>query len=620
MKRSIHSGFNAGVAAGALVATVDCLFIIAGTGSFWPRPSGILAAFGVYGSIGGAAGAIIGTVWKKSRTEKKNAPGEEISEQAFLLTFVGLLVFSCIHMFDVALVESDRGRFMPYLIAVPIAGCGAIGVFGLLRILFFLLGGRYRAGLVVSLFGAGLLAGVFTTQYAFSTSSEAGAAAPAAGTDRPNVVLFVLDTTRRDALSCFGNRRNTTPNLDRIVSESLVFNNAYATASWTPPSHASMFTGCYPSKHGTFSNQVKLTEDFPTLAEEFGNAGYETFFIASKGLLLKIHGWDRGFENAVVVNVENKVSTVYNRLIDKFIRDESPTSSTISVILRWLETRDDTRPYFLFVNISDSHTPYRMRSEFVKKWCSEIDMSGVDEKKMLAVGRFKGNLERYNRNEFALEPEEIEYLRCLYDGEARFLDHHVGRLFDGLRKPGPSGRSTITLVTADHGELFGEHGLLSHGHFLYNELLNVPFILWGLERRGEVDTPISLVDIFPTLLNAAGISDRRDSDIDGRDILDPGVISEPRKLYAETWTRGGARKAVYAENYKYLWDSGREPQFFDLMMDPGELVDLSAEVQSKTAEFHSDLADNFDLAMAGISASEVGVRTAEILQSLGYVQ
>jgi arylsulfatase A-like enzyme len=607
LSKFLSAGAAAGVAAGALVAGIDLGLVLADTGPYWLSAGYMANSFMVYLAAGAVAGLLLGIVWSAFRRRSSGASGP-FTNMAFTLSFVFLVLFAWIHLYDVGLGVSGRRNLLPFLVVVPLALIVAFVLRAVLRGLLRPFAGRGGiAAAAVSV--VGIVAGGVLVLRAVSP----GAPPPAAAERRPNVVLFIMDTTRLDSLSCGGNPAGTTPNLDRLAAEGVLFSRAYAAAPWTPPSHASMFTGLYPSRHGTFGNQVQLKGESPTLAEHFSDAGYETFFISSKGLLLQSNGWARGFEHAITVNVEDKVSLVYERLLDRFVRDADPTRRTLDIVGRWLRSRNHSRPFFLFVNISVQHTPYVLREPVLHHFASHVDMSQVDRDKVGRVVRNQDGLQLVNDGRVTLNAAELDYIRCLYDGEGTYLDHHVGRFFDGLREESQR-RRVIAVITSDHGELLGEHGLLSHGQFLYDELIHVPFILWGTAARGASDRLVTLTDIYPTLAGLAGIEA---NEVEGTNLFAP---AKRRTIFAEAFPRAGARKAAYAQDYKYLWEAEGPGGLFDLARDPGEATDLSEEEPEPARAFVALLGSEFDLSQEGVGTEEVDDATLELLKALGYVQ
>lgn len=306
---------------------------------------------------------------------------------------------------------------------------------------------------------------------------------------RPNVLMICLDTVRADRLGCYGYERHaTTPSLDRLASRSLVFCDTSATAGWTKPSVPSFMTGTYPIQHGVYEGSAraqagKVSDVLPdaatTLAEVFSRRSYQTGAIIENAQLRLGNGFEQGFAS-------------YD--------DRGGSASEIRVkALDWIEGRDTDKPFFLYLHFLDAHWPFDVPAEYASLFADSR-----------AVSLFQGSESRVlrdaiNHGRRRLDEKELASLNGLYDGAIRYIDDELGLLFKELEAAGLA-ENTVICVIADHGEEFLEHGRVGHGHGLWNNLLSVPWIMSVPGREPEeVDVPVSLVDLFPTLLAAAGI-------------------------------------------------------------------------------------------------------------------
>ena len=310
----------------------------------------------------------------------------------------------------------------------------------------------------------------------------------------PNVVLICLDTVRADHLGCYGYGRPT-PTLDALAARSLVFREASATAGWTKPSVPSFLTGTYPSQHGVYEGSAhdeagEVTDLLPsgalTLAEVFRQHGYATGAFVHNAQLRVGNGFEQGFDLYQQENMDAR--EIRWRALDW--------------IDAWLDDggkRGADRSFFLYLHFLDAHWPYPAPEEWVTRFAPAE-----------ATARFRGKESKalyaaINSGEHALTAEDRAALEALYDGALGYLDFELGRFFAGLSLRGLA-ENTLVCVVADHGEEFGEHGKVGHGHGLWENLLHVPWILF---RPGSApqrnDTPVSLIDLFPTLVAAAGL-------------------------------------------------------------------------------------------------------------------
>lgn len=295
------------------------------------------------------------------------------------------------------------------------------------------------------------------------------------------MLLVVLDTVRADHLRLYGHPQPTSPTLDALAADAIVYRNAIAPGTWTPPSHASLFTGLTPSVHGVDSADDAggiraLHASVPTLAERLHAAGYRTAaFIGNRGYLHPLFGLARGFETYRHVGLGSA-----DRLA--------------GTLVPWLERRRG-RPVFVFANFFDAHEPYEPPPPYDRMFPDHLDrpVARHPNDEVVAHGRLPG-------------AEEAAHYRGRYDGEIRHADDRLGDVLGALRRLGRYD-DALVIVTADHGELFGEHGRWGHGGDPVRELVHVPLIVKypGRARVGVEERPVSLTDVAPTILAVLGL-------------------------------------------------------------------------------------------------------------------
>ncbi len=326
----------------------------------------------------------------------------------------------------------------------------------------------------------------------------------------PNIILIVLDTVRRDHLSCYGYERATSPNLDNFAREATLYTNAMSPAPWTLPSHASMFTGLLPSRHQAHHEHLHLDDDHKTIAETLAHAGYETAGFCNNPWVTEQIGMTQGFERYEEVWRTQVSKGTFDMTLfvepDEHGMSDAGAAETLRRIEHWLGERDDAeRPFFLFVNVIEPHgfydPPESHRNRFTREPLSRADVK-------------RANLD-YMKNAFAdsLTASDVEHAMALYDGEIAYTDEWLGGLLALLDVKGRLDGSLV-IITSDHGELFGEHRLcgvrlIDHQLSLSRQLLDVPLVVRypDTTRTGlRIDSPVSLVDLFPTVLRAAAIS------------------------------------------------------------------------------------------------------------------
>jgi arylsulfatase A-like enzyme len=305
------------------------------------------------------------------------------------------------------------------------------------------------------------------------------------------VILVTMDTTRWDSLSLHGGPLEASPNIARLASRATVFDNAWSTSPWTLPSHASIFTGLYPSHHGAGVTNPRLTRHFTTLAEIFRQAGYRTAGFAGGELSASNWGVAQGFE-------------VYRDPEGFETRGDRLTAS----VENYLDTNGGD-PLFLFVNYFDPHGLYQAPADFE-------ELFGVAELRERIQGvPLWGELSRGDagvwraiiNGEAEVTADAVAYIRAAYLAEIAFMDRQIGHLVEWLEGHELFDGATIVLV-ADHGEFLGEHGFFSHACRLDPELTRVPLIIkWPYQKESErVDLLVSQVDLFSTLAAMAGPS------------------------------------------------------------------------------------------------------------------
>ncbi len=341
---------------------------------------------------------------------------------------------------------------------------------------------------------------------------------------RPNVVLVVLDTQRVDRLGCYGYPRKTSPHLDAFADDALVFDSCTSAAIWTLPSHASMFTGLFPSEHGSTYARLWLADGFTTLAEILDQSGYETVAFSNNPWVSDASNLSQGFER---LTQPASLHRLRANSISEFLRwvmypagrvcgwlgaltaQDAGAKFTNQFVERWLDRRDRRRPFFLFVNYLEPHHPYRPhmphREPFVEP--NDIDASYRHcDHKVVEFSLLKRD---------CLSPDELQALNDTYDGETRMLDDYVGELL-GVLAEHAGLDDTLVIITSDHGENLGDHHLTDHSYCVYETLAHVPLVMRYPKRLqpGRTDQPAQTIDLLPTVMDA----------VCGRPVLTPSTF------------------------------------------------------------------------------------------------
>lgn len=407
--------------------------------------------------------------------------------------------------------------------------------------------------------------------------------------DEPiNVVLITLDTTRADALGSYGQRLNTSPNLDRLAREGTQFLQCLSSAPTTLPSHATIFTGKQPYVHGARSNAgFVLSRDNETLAEVFGANGYETAAEVAGSVINARTQLDQGFDRyrdldmgdierkRVTLNVENGRTTVEV--------DERDAADVTAHGIRFIRSHRSAN-FFLWLHYFDAHQPY--------------------------------------------SPPPRDYLqmeKSSYHGEVHYVDDQIGRFISQVEAIGLRDE-TLVVITADHGESLGQHDESSHSYFVYDTTIHVPLIMWGARVPAglKVDALVRTVDIAPTILDLVGLPP-----LDGAQgvSLKPLLEGETNDLglvaYGETSDANlvfGASMVRFLRDGRWKYIHKAKPELYDVVADPGELENLAATRPDVVEHLRSEMETLLSNAAASPTdaATAIDAETAARLESLGY--
>ena len=318
-----------------------------------------------------------------------------------------------------------------------------------------------------------------------------------AGSRTPSVLFIVLDTTGTGHLSAYGYSRPTTPALDALARRALVYRRAVSPASWTLPAHASIFSGLYPSELGFDGLNFTRDPAVGSLAGDVEASGRTAYAISANPLvvsdgMLRV-GYRAMWEGDHLTRAFPLMLLDAIRAHEHFlVRGDDITNLALDWVDR-LAPRD--RSWFLFLNYIDPHMPYcppqRERDAFAP---------GVDPD---AIAHFS---QAYSSGQVRLTPAVAAAMRALYDGEVAAMDRALGRLFDGLEQRGYDANNLLIVVTADHGEALGEHGLIGHLRGLPDTVLHVPLLIAGPGvTPGEVTTPVQTVQLRATVRALLGL-------------------------------------------------------------------------------------------------------------------
>lgn len=388
--------------------------------------------------------------------------------------------------------------------------------------------------------------------------------------EQANIVVVLVDTLRADAIPPWRASADDLPEFGRLAESSLVFSDVRANSSWTRPSVASLFTGLLPEEHGARTKRDALDPRHSALAERFRDLGYRTVAFVTNFAVVGVHaGFDQGFDE-------------FHELEAAPYLPAGRVRETISV---WADRSRSERPTFLYVHLLDPHMPY-----------------------------LSGGARPEDRRRPGVH-------RSGYEREVRYLDGELAGLLSTIEQL--NSRPTWTLLTSDHGEEFGEHGLLGHGYDLYRETLHVPALLRGPTRTaGHIDTPLELRDFYDLLprlcdpgFNATAWARHRRREV--------RLSSLRRELWAPAhrWYVGfiSAQRLELASGEVVVWSAnGDARELYDARFDPGELRNRSRESPERLGELDRMLRSLLPVPVAAPSADSSEEAEKQFL-ALGYI-
>ncbi len=405
-----------------------------------------------------------------------------------------------------------------------------------------------------------------------------------------NVLLISMDATRADVFGCYGFKHNTTPNIDALAAEGVLFERTYAPLSLTLPSHITMLTGTIPPYHGVHDNNgYKLIDSNVTLAEILKDNGFVTGAIVGSIILDSRYGMDQGFDS-------------YD---DNFQEERSPIfiperqgEETRRIACQWLDEHQKEN-MFLFLHFYDPHRSYDAPEPYHKMFL----------------------------NNPPPEPDSLEHLQGMYAGEVAYTDNCIKGIIDKLKQLGLYD-STLIIITADHGEMFYQHKEVTHGYYIYEGNVRIPLVFKvpGVSAPRRIEKTVGLVDITPTvcsLLDIKGPFEFQGVDISPYLLQDaPEDIKRHIYLESMTPTRYKANSLLGIVNDKYKYIQTTRPELYDMVNDYPESVNL-VETYPKVAHLLKGrlklMLDDTIPSSGTDSKMELDAETLKQLETLGYV-
>lgn len=488
----------------------------------------------------------------------------------------------------------------------------------------------------------------------------------------PNIILLIMDAVRADHLSCYSYHRKTSPNIDKLAQQGVLFENAFSAAEWSYPSHASIFTGKYPSYHKTLGKDIFLHKENTTIAEILKSKGYQTLGVTGNTLLSHPNGFNKGFQKYIVLDTPYRSLKFFTQSPKDFIRTliygtDWYTYRNLETIKKLLNKNLGKKPFFLFTNLYGCHAPYDPPRPFKKRFCNSLSEprlyilknilskitgytgekirgSSLDIQKLNTIASDYGQYS-FMAKELQVSEEEWEVVKSWYDGGISYLDHRIGEFIDFLCDKGIFD-NTLLIITSDHGDNFGEHGLASHQFCLYDSLLHVPLIMVYpsvIPKGKRISNLTSTIDVFPTILDILKIQGHRNG-IQGRSqfpfkdqkIHDfvcaecgESVMSRPadsiefQELCPKLKPYDKGSKCLRTQSHKYILSADGKEELYDIIKDPLEEVNSIHKYPDKAENFRKLLENTIDTSFFGPkdfpTEGEERKKMISRLKALGYM-
>jgi len=458
----------------------------------------------------------------------------------------------------------------------------------------------------------------------------------------------MLDSLRPEFVSCYAGGDEVSPTIDGLAREGLLFEQAIAPSAWTFPIMSSVFSGMLPTKHGAHDEHRVYDAPYPTLAEVLSRAGYDTAAFSDVPYVGPTTRLDRGFrtlsnQRVGQVSLWHKALKAAGRVQRNLTGRYSKLNESrvlFGEALRWLETRrDPERPFFLYVHSDETHMPLLPPARYRRR------LAGLSARRMWEINQDK---QLFVSGQVEMTERDFDDLRKLARAELAFVDAWLGTLLEHFKRRGLYD-NTLIIVAADHGDNFGEHGLLRHGLCLYDTLLRVPLVIRapGAALKGRIAPLTRLIDLFPTILRITGVEDEAAGEFQGQDLVAAierdefagyavaelyrplqGIWQSRAPRFMDEFRRRYDRvlRSYRTATHKLIWSSKGDHELFDLEADSGERRNLYAQQPELAADLmsrlerwlgsfeHADGSEPFQEDESAMDGSLV-----ERLRDLGYV-
>ena len=441
--------------------------------------------------------------------------------------------------------------------------------------------------------------------------------------EKPNILFIVVDALRAENLSCYGYIKPTSPNIDELAKEGVLFENAYSCTNRTDPSFTSIFSGKYPVSHGIVHHGPDIKREevqafnktrTKLLSEILNLMGYNTMAIDWLGR------WHRKGYNyysepeEVTPSLRGKALKYITKLpypiystirktwrLMGFYHPSHPGESYTNLAIKLLK-KNQKKNFFLLIHYWDAHTPFQVPDYYTHKFYKRES----DEKVKKMLKRIKDvEWREIVRRYHLMDIKYIDEILARYDGAINFVDHMVGQLINFIKDEGLYDK-TLIILTGDHGDDFVRDGIYIDHSGLYEPVIHIPLILagGGITRGKRINGFVQHVDIVPTILDMLGVDIKNTSDFDGNSML-PLIYGRGGKIHSAVYSMDATAKwrfAIRANNYKYIYSPSKEDsvtkygigirdviELYDLKRDPEETQNIIKEKPEVGKEMESQL-------------------------------
>jgi arylsulfatase A-like enzyme len=453
---------------------------------------------------------------------------------------------------------------------------------------------------------------------------------------RPNIVVYCIDTLRADHLGCYGYEKDTSPFIDSIAGNGIIFDNAVSQAPWTAPSVASYITSTYPSTHRVLKGGRQISEEAVTMAEFLADAGYWTAGFIQNAYAGSVIAADRGYKELMEITGEEGGEDHETR---KQLRNVQGPQN-------WIENWKGYSPFFLYIHTTEPHGPYKTAhngpfggltpedsgtlNDLLKDF-RKLTRKGKKEDEAGTAAR-QAELKRISD----LLARDVEKVTHLYNNEVRRADENVKKVVKALKKA-DLWSNTLFILLSDHGQEIYDHGYWQHDQSLYQELVHVPLIMKlprGAGRGTRIAEPVQLVDVLPTI--AGMINEPPKPFWEGRSVVpllqgkeraDAAVYSERINLGKHDPSiieeRGNIETSMIRDGMKAILHREVDRiSLYDIIQDPEERIDLAPKKPQKAKKLREELEAWLDRRkpLKGIVETDLTKEQLESLRALGYLR